>query len=216
MRLGLASRDERIQRVESVVVVMAQAARVVEPDVLQQRALLADLEQLVDLLLVLDHRMRDLGVVERKGEFGRYRILVERHRNRAQRLRCQHAGVEPRPVLADHHQVLARLQPGLVQAMRQRTHELGQLLPAQALPDAVLLLAHGCCAGALAGMHHQELGEGTRHRAVSCRGNSSRFLCRCADTRRDFDIHLSFQRQFTGLPREHLPGEPPNLPHKHG
>ena len=36
--------------------VVAQAARVVKPDVLELRALFADLQQLVDLLLVLDRK----------------------------------------------------------------------------------------------------------------------------------------------------------------
>src|SRR5438874_1325284 len=49
---------------ELCMAVMAQAPRLVVPDVLQLRALGQDLEQLVGLFLVLDHGERDLRVLE--------------------------------------------------------------------------------------------------------------------------------------------------------
>jgi methylase of polypeptide subunit release factors len=60
---------------------MAQPARIVVVDALQHRAARQDLEQLVDLLLVLGERERDLRVLDREHHFVGDRVLVERHRH---------------------------------------------------------------------------------------------------------------------------------------
>ena len=133
--------DERVQRRQARLVVVAQATRVVEPDVRQLRALLAQLQHLVDLLLVLHHRERDLGVVDREDELRGYRVLVQRHRHGAQRLRGQHAGVQPRPVFADDDEMLAALQTRRGQPLRQLLHQRRELCPGQRLPDAKGLFA---------------------------------------------------------------------------
>ena len=65
--------------------VVAQAARVVVVDVRKRGHAGLRLEHLVDLLLVLDDRVRDLGVVEHVDEVGRRRVLVHRHRRRRPR-----------------------------------------------------------------------------------------------------------------------------------
>ena len=79
-----AGGHQLVQRGQARLVVLAQAARVVVKDMGQLRALGAQFEHLVDLLLVLDHGEAHLGVVDRKRAFGRHRVLVQRHRNRAQ------------------------------------------------------------------------------------------------------------------------------------
>ena len=79
-----SSGNQLVQRGQARLVVLAQAARVVVKDMGQLRALGAQFEHLVDLLLVLDHGEAHLGVVDRKHAFGGHRVLVQRHRNRAQ------------------------------------------------------------------------------------------------------------------------------------
>jgi hypothetical protein len=120
---------------------MTQPSRVVVPDPGDPRAGGAHLDHLVDLLLVLDDGEGDVGIADREHVLGRGGILVERHRNRAERLCGQHRRVEPRPVLADHHQVLAALQPGFGEAAGQAPDERRELAPGERLPDAEVLLA---------------------------------------------------------------------------
>ena len=59
--------DHLGQRVQAGVVVIAQAALLVVEEVLQRRHALGDGEKLVDLLLVLRHRVRHLGMREHVG-----------------------------------------------------------------------------------------------------------------------------------------------------
>ena len=102
---------------------------------------LADLEQLVDLLLILDDGELDFRVVEDESHLGGDRVLVHRHRDATEALHRDHREVQPRPVLADDRQVLATREAGLMQPGRDLTN-LGQHLdPAPALPDAEILLA---------------------------------------------------------------------------
>jgi hypothetical protein len=81
--------------------VIAQSARIVVIDVRERRDRGHRLEHLVDLLLVLDDRVGDLGVVQHEDEFGGRRILIHRNRDAAQRLRGRHRPIESRPVVAD-------------------------------------------------------------------------------------------------------------------
>jgi hypothetical protein len=81
--------------------------------VLQLRALRHDLEELVGLLLVLDHREGDLGVLEDVDHLLRDRVLVERHRDGAQGLGGGERPVEARAVGADDGDVRAAAEPGL-------------------------------------------------------------------------------------------------------
>ena len=108
----------------------------------QRRMLLADLEQLVDLLLIFDDRQLDAGVVADKRHFSGTGILVHRHRDRAQRLHRDHGGVQTRPVLADQRHMAA---PGHAQARQTGGDRLGldlQVMPVQGLPDAERFLFH--------------------------------------------------------------------------
>ena len=128
-RVGATRLDQRVERGEAGLAVVAQAARIVEPDPRQTRALVAHLDQLVDLLLVLDDGEGDVGVGDREDELAGGSVLVERHRDRAERLGGEHRGVETRPVLADDDEVLAALQPGFGETARERLDELGERAP---------------------------------------------------------------------------------------
>ena len=68
---------------------------------------LRDLQHLVGLLLVLDQREGDLRVLEDVDQLVGNRILIERHRDAADRLGGDHRCIEARPVLADQREVLA-------------------------------------------------------------------------------------------------------------
>ena len=160
---GAAGGDQVIERRQPGLVVVAQAARVVEPDARDPRARGADLDHLVDLLLVLDDREGDVGIADREHVLGRGRVLVEGHRDRAQRLRRQHRRIEARPVLADHHQMLAALQPGLGEAAGHRPDQRRELAPGERLPDAEVLLAQRRRRRAASGVVEQEAGKGRRH-----------------------------------------------------
>ena len=115
-------------------------------------ALRPNFQQLVDLLLVFNHTKPHLGVVQGKHAFSGHGILVERHGNRAQRLRGQHGGVQTRTVGAHHHQMFTTLQPRLMQATSHVLNHLRHVRPIDGLPNAVFLLAHGGRVGALLGM----------------------------------------------------------------
>src|SRR5437588_779302 len=91
--------------------IVTHAARIVEIDAPQVRALGKDLEELVDLLLVLGEGEGDLGVLDGKRHLGRNRILVQRHRNRAQALHRGHGRVQPWPVVAHQRDVLPPCSP---------------------------------------------------------------------------------------------------------
>src|SRR5204863_517611 len=91
----------RLTQPASSMRVVLEAARIVVPDALQLRAVGQDVEQLVGLRLVLDHRERDVGVAEDVDHLLRDGILVERHRDRAEGLRRGKRPVEAGTVGAD-------------------------------------------------------------------------------------------------------------------
>ncbi|MNU81777.1 hypothetical protein D3C71_714480 [compost metagenome] len=204
----LACFDQRVQRRQALFLVVAQAARVVKVDVRNLGALLADLQQLVHLLLVFHQAKAHFGVVEREHTFGPHGVLVQRNRNRAQGLRGQHGGVQAGAVGADHHHVFMALQPGQVQAGGHLLHQPHQVSPAVGLPDAIFFFAQGRGRGALGGMLEQQLRERGQHcRFLKMRGvrpvtaGSAALWLRVwygMDARTDFDAILSCRRQFTG------------------
>src|SRR5690606_39306646 len=71
------SRDWSSDVCSSDLGVVAQAARVVVPDVAQLGILRPHLQELVDLLLVLDDRESDAGVPEDVDHLLGHRVLVE-------------------------------------------------------------------------------------------------------------------------------------------
>ena len=121
--------------------------------------LLLDREQLVDLLLVLGQGKARAAMLDDVGQLLGDRVLVDRHRHAAQRLRRAHRPVEPGPVVADHDQPVAAAEAEVGQARGQQTDLLGDMAPVIGLPDAVFLLAVGGLAGTLQGKLRQKLGK---------------------------------------------------------
>src|SRR5260221_1424769 len=115
---------------------MAQATRIVVVDVIEGRALRQDLEELVDLFLVLGQRVTDFRVTQRERHLGRYRVLVERHGNRAEALRGSDRGIDAWTIGANEGEVAAAGEPGVGQAAGQEAHLVGILAPGPGLPDA--------------------------------------------------------------------------------
>ena len=138
---------------------MAQASRLVVPDVLQLRALGQDLEQLVGLFLVLDDGERDLRVLEDVDHLLGDRVFVERHRDRPERLRRDDRPVEARSVGADDGDVRAAREARLCEAAREPLDLVAHLAPRPRLPDAEVLLADGGTLAAHARVLEQQLRE---------------------------------------------------------
>ena len=211
--VGHAGSHQFFQGAQAGFVVLAQAARVVVVHMRKLRAAVANLQHLVDLLLVFHHSKPDVGVVDGKHALGAHGILVKRHRNGANRLRGQHGGVQTGAVGADHHHMFAALQAGLVQAAGNGFHQLGHGSPAGGLPDAVFLFAHGWRVGAALRVVQQQPGESVLHGNVSwslgtgpehlwINSATPRSNHSGADVRLVFDVMLSVRRQFrVFLPR---------------
>ena len=139
--------------------VISQAARVVVDDDGERRHPLPDLEELVDLLLVLGQGETRTGMLDDVGKLVGHRILVDRHRHAAQRLRRAHRPIEPGPVVADHDQPVAAPEAEIGQARRQQANLRCDMGPVIGLPDAVFLLTVGRPVGAAAGALRQKLGK---------------------------------------------------------
>ncbi len=141
------------------LLVVPHAARLVVVDVPEARALRQDLEQLVDLLLVLGNRMGDFGILDGERHLGGHRVLVQRHRHRAEALCGAHRRVDPRAVVADQRDVIAALEPLLGEPAGERAHLVGKPLPRPGLPDAEILLADRGTLPAHLGVVQQQLGK---------------------------------------------------------
>ena len=140
---GLAAGEQVVNRRQPRLGVVAQAARIVKVDVAQLRALVANFQQLVDLLLIFGESKTHLGVVDGEYALGSCSVLVERNRHGAKGLHCQHGGVQARAVGADHDHVIVPAQTGLVQAAGQSFYHLCQIGPGQRLPNAIFFFTHG-------------------------------------------------------------------------
>ena len=128
------------QRVQERLFVIAQATRLFVDDVLQRLAAFLHLEQLVDLLLVLDHGETDARVIEDVLHLLGHRVLVDRHRDPTGNLRGDHRPVELRTVVADDRQLVAGLEADGRQAAGQGHDLVAHLAPGPRLPDAEILL----------------------------------------------------------------------------
>lgn len=158
-----ACSDQLFERAQTVFGVLAQAAWIVVVNVGQLGALLAHFQHLVDLLLVFHHGKAHFGVGDGEHAFRSGGVLVQRHRNRAQRLRGQHGGVKTRAVGANHDQVLAALQARLVQTAGHGPDQAGQIRPAGGLPNAIFFLAQCGRCGALGSMLEHQTGKRCLH-----------------------------------------------------
>ena len=139
--------------------VVPHPARVLVHHDFERRHLLLDFQELVDLLLVLGEREARAGMLDDIGELVGDRILVDRHRHAAQRLRGAHRPVEQRAIVADHDQPIAAAEAVIGQARGEQADLGRDMAPAMALPDAVFLFAIGRPVGARAGALGQQLGK---------------------------------------------------------
>ena len=115
--------------VEAGCVVAGQPARLVIDDVGQRRDFGGRRPDLVDLLLVLHHREAHAGMVEHIGHLVGDRVGIDRHGNRAERLRRREGPVEARPVGADDGDPVALREPERLQADGQAADLLELLAP---------------------------------------------------------------------------------------
>ena len=120
---------------------------------------LRHLQHLVGLLLVLDQREGDLGVLEDVDQLVGDRILIERHRDATDRLRGDHCRIEAWPVLTDQREVLAAAESFCEQPGGDGLDLVTQPPPADGLPDAEVLLTKGRGARPGRGMREQQPGE---------------------------------------------------------
>jgi hypothetical protein len=91
------------------VIVVFEAARLVVNDLGQVRQPIGHRDDLVDLLLILDHGERHVGVRQHESHLVRHGIGIDRHRNGAERLSGTHRPIEPRAVAADDGELVAAL-----------------------------------------------------------------------------------------------------------
>jgi hypothetical protein len=144
----------------------AHAARVVVHDHLEPRAVRTHGQQLVDLLLILRHRKPRLGVIDDVGQLLLVRVLVERHRDAAERLRGQRGPVERRPVIAHDRGLVAPDESERGQAQGEAPAPLEVVTPGVRLPDAEVLLANGDAVAESVGVVADELGERVERRGL--------------------------------------------------
>src|SRR2546426_15877 len=107
------------------------------------------------LLLVFDHRIGDLGVVEHVDEFRSRCVLVQRYRHPAQRLRGGDRPIQPRPIVADDREMHAATESLRGEAAGERAHFGGDLCPGPCLPDAEVLFAGRRTSAPFGRMLHQ-------------------------------------------------------------
>ena len=141
------------------IAIVPKAARIDIDHDLEPRQPAPDLQELVDLLLVLADGEAGAGMLDDIGELVSHRILVDRHRDAAQRLGGTHRPIQPRPVVADHDQAVAAAEAQIGKAGRQPADLVGDPGPAIGLPDAVFLLAIGRPVGTAPGAHGKQLGK---------------------------------------------------------
>ena len=140
-------------------VVVAQAARLVIDDVAQRGQPVGDRQHLVDLLLVLHHRDRDLGVLEHIGHLVGDRVGIDRHRHGAERLRRR---TSPSRAAAGCAPMIANLSPRFSPSSSSPTEKARTsssiCAPGPGLPDAEILVAHrGATAARRSGIFDQKL-----------------------------------------------------------
>jgi hypothetical protein len=136
--------------------VIAHAARIVVIDVLERGDLRLRFEHLVDLLLILDDRVGDLGVLEHVDEFRRGGVLIHRHRDAAERLGRGHRPVQSRSVVADDREMHAAPESLRGEAAGERADLGGDLRPGPGLPYAEILFAGRGTIAALCRVLHEQ------------------------------------------------------------
>ncbi len=158
----------RLEGFEERIVVIEQAARVVVDEQLQMRQPILQRQDLVDLLLILGHHHRDFRVIEHIGELAGDRVLAGRHGDPAQAHRGELREIEPRPILADHRQLVALPKARRGEPEREVADLLPVAPPAVGLPDAEVLLAQRGAVRHALGIAPQQLRQGRADRHAAC------------------------------------------------
>ncbi len=99
-------------------IVLAQATRLVIDNDLQSGNFLGKGPDLVDLLLILNHREADLGVVKNISHLFCDRVSIDGYRNGADRLGSGEAPIKAGTVRADYRDLVAARQPKVREADR--------------------------------------------------------------------------------------------------
>ena len=145
---------------QPAVVVVLQTARLVINDLRASCGSRSrDRDELVDLLLVLDHGQRHFGVRQNVGHLLGDGVGIDRHRHGAERLAGAHRPIKPRAVAADDGEFVAALEAEFGEPDREGANLLEHLRPRPGLPDAEVLVAHGRSRPDRAGIVDQKLGQ---------------------------------------------------------
>ncbi len=155
--------------VQKVLIIVTQAAGIVVDNLFDLGTALAYLEHLVYLFLVFDQRNLDVGIVEHIGHFVRDRVLVQRHRHRAERLRCGHPPVQARAIVADDGELVAPFQAEAGKSAGERSHLHRDIGPGPGLPDAEIFFTHRVPLRTRLHVVLQQLGEGIECRVLFLR-----------------------------------------------
>mgnify|MGYP003667389409 CR=1 FL=1 len=125
------------------MVVFPQSATVQIQDVAQPLDPVADLLDLVDLLLIGGDDELGAAMTQHIGDLLAHCVLIERHRDRPGALNGDHRHIKLRTVASDDGDMLADLQAERDQA-KGHLFDLGAgLIPGPLLPDAEFFLAIG-------------------------------------------------------------------------
>ena len=133
---------ERVPRDQARIGVSGQSTRIVVDNALDRRALLTQIEDLVDLLLVFGKRETRACFVNEVADFIEGCIRERRHCVSMDSAGSQHSGVKSRPVVAQHQHDVACFETQSFKTSCAAKHDIKQLLPRRLLPDALAFLAH--------------------------------------------------------------------------
>src|SRR5262245_29924689 len=101
----------------------------------------ADLQQLIDLLLILDNGDIGFGMIDDEAHLLGDRVLIDGDRHGTQHLRGADRPVKLWPVIADDGDAVAAFYADGGKARGDPAHFAVHLRPGPALPDAVIFLA---------------------------------------------------------------------------
>ena len=136
-----ARRLDLIERLQHTRLIVTKPARIVVDHQFQVRQPGLQRQDLVDLLLVLSHDHRDLGVVQHKDQLAGDRILIHRNSGAAEALGGELRPIEARPVVADYRQLVAAPESVSRETKGEIVHLSPVFGPSPGPPNAVLLFA---------------------------------------------------------------------------
>ena len=147
-----ALRDQCIERHQTGQVVGIEPTLVIVEDGGDAAGRVAQLQQLVDLLLILGDADGRRAMAGRDDQLLERNVRKDRRREGAQHVGGEHGVIEPRAVVADHGHRGAGDQAGLLEPRRHRGDLREDLAPVLLLPDAVAPLTEGDAIAELGGI----------------------------------------------------------------